>query len=116
MNYKTVDRSLIITRGDVGASGSPFYSSFHNMDADVDQIGWIMSDTLIVLRNAFGAGEKRAYFDSENLFSFELYTAIQGIAPVNPLVMIKRYCERNGIRLFTSGHYAYDIIVSFTYI
>ena len=97
LNYQAPKRTITLTRGKIGAAGSDYYSSYHRIDANVEQVVWGINDTSLVMRNLAGAGEKRSYFESEDLFSRELYSAIQGIAPANPLVMIKRYCDRNDV-------------------
>ncbi|MFN3939522.1 MAG: hypothetical protein ACK4IY_02975, partial [Chitinophagales bacterium] len=91
LNYKSNNQTVTLTRGEIGASGSAYYSSFHKIDADIDQIIWALNDTTLVMRNLSGGGEKRAYFESQDLFSQELYQSIQAVSPANPLVTIKRY-------------------------
>jgi hypothetical protein len=98
LNYKAPNRTVTLTRGDIGSAGSDYYSSYHRIDADIEQVIWGINDTTLQFRNLRGAGEQRAYFESEDLFSLELYNNVQSISPANPLVLIKRYCERNDIR------------------
>ncbi len=114
LNYQADRRAVTITRGEIGASGSDFYSSYHKIDADVDQIAWILTDTLMVFRNISGAGQKRSYFESDNLFSTELYSSIQGISPANPIVMWKRYSEKSGTREIPASVLAKELSSSLT--
>ncbi|MBC8046540.1 MAG: hypothetical protein H7Y00_07075 [Fimbriimonadaceae bacterium] len=109
LNFDAVHRTATITRGEIGASGSAFYSSYHKMDADVDQIAWPVDDTILVMRNVIGAGQKRSYFESENLFSNELYTSIQGVSPANPIVLFKRYSEKTGTKEIPASVLAKEI-------
>lgn len=114
LNYQAEKRNVTLTRGKIGAAGSNYYSSYHRIDANVEQIVWGINDTSLVMKNLRGAGEKRSYFESEDLFSMEVYQAIQGVAPANPIVMIKRYCERNGVREVPANIIAKEINPSLT--
>lgn len=109
LNYQADNRGVLITRGEIGASGSAFYSSYHKMDADVDQIAWIMSDTTMIMRNLLGAGQKRSYFESQDLYSTELYNSIQGISSANPIILFKRYSEAAGTREIPASTLAKEI-------
>ena len=114
LNYQADKRTVTITRGKIGAAGGDYYSSYHRIDANLEQIIWNINDTSLIMRNMRGAGQKSAYFESEDLFSMELYQMIQGIAPNNPIVMIKRYCERNDVREVPADIIAREINPSLT--
>lgn len=114
LNYKANNQTVTLTRGDIGASGSAYYSSFHKIDADIDQVVWALNDTTLVMRNLSGGGEKRSYFESQDLFSQELYQSIQAVSPANPLVTIKRYTEKAGTRNVTASAIAREINPSLT--
>ncbi|MFN0276468.1 MAG: hypothetical protein ACKVPJ_12025 [Chitinophagales bacterium] len=109
LNFDAIHRAVTITRGEIGANGSAYYSSYHNMDADVDQIAWLIDDTIMAMRNVLGAGQKRSYFESEGLFSNELYSSIQGISPANPIVLFKRYSEKLGTREIPAAQLAREL-------
>lgn len=114
LNYKANNQTTTLTRGEIGAAGAAYYSSFHKIDADIDQLVWALNDTTLVLRNLSGGGEKRSYFESQDLFSQNLYQSIQAVSPANPLVLIKRYSERAGTRLLSASSIAKEINPSLT--
>lgn len=114
LNFDAVHRGVTITRGEIGASGSAYYSSYHKMDADVDQIAWLIDDTIMAMRNILGAGQKRSYFESEGLFSTELYNSIQGVSSANPIVLFKRYSEKTGLREIPASQLAKEISPTLT--
>lgn len=114
LNYKANNQTVTLSRGEIGAAGAAYYSSFHRIDIDIDQLVWALNDTTLVMRNLSGGGEKRSYFESQDLFSQDLYQSVQAVSPANPLVLIKRFSEKSGTRILTASSIAKEINPSLT--
>lgn len=114
VNYNALTNTISLTRQKEGFSSLMFYSSYHKIDAKVDQINWTLGDTTLLLKNISGAGSKMGYFESQDLYSDNLYNSIQGISSYQPLVKIKRYCERNQTREIPSAVLARELVPTLT--
>ncbi|MEZ5015102.1 MAG: hypothetical protein R2794_12500 [Chitinophagales bacterium] len=93
LRYDGVLGTMNLTRQDEGFSSLMFYSSYHKVDAKVDNINWALGDTLIKMKNITGAGNKLSWFESQDLFSEKLFERVRGVSSYQPLVKIRRYCD-----------------------
>ncbi len=100
--FNIPNRTLELSRTGSGNSQTLFFNSFHNMEMDVEKIGWaIDTDSIEVgqskIRNA-GGRLKEADFESLNYFDFNKYVRYQNISNYNPISTIKALCEKKNSR------------------
>lgn len=100
--FNIPNRTIELTRTGSGNSRTLFYNSFHNMEMDVEKIGWaIDTDSIEVGQNKIrsaGGRPKEADFESLNYFDFNKYVRYQNISNYNPISTIKAFCEKNNTR------------------
>ena len=46
-------------QGKIGAAGGDYYSSYHRIDANLEQIIWNINDTSLIMRNMREPDKKR---------------------------------------------------------
>ncbi len=109
IRYDGIMSTMNITRQDEGFSSLMFYSSYHKVDAKVDNLNWALSDTIINLKNIEGAGNKMSWFESQDLFSIKLFDRVRGVSTYQPLVKIKRYSETYKTRVIPTLALAKDL-------
>ncbi|GAB4323300.1 MAG: hypothetical protein Kow00127_16010 [Bacteroidales bacterium] len=98
VNYVDQNREFSLVRAGKGASESPFYDSFHDLDIYSEAIYWQMDNPTLDFEAVKGSlGVSRAIFESSNYFSLPRYQRLQGIDPVNPLDVVKNYAEKNNV-------------------
>ena len=95
LNYVDDIKELSLIRAGEGHSKSPYYDSFHNLDIYSEAIYWKMYEPTMIFSAVKGAsGLGRATFESSSYFSKPRYLRLQGIDPLNPLLVIKRYTDK----------------------
>lgn len=114
IGYNSLENKMNITRQEEGFSSLMFYSSYHKIDAKVDNLSWILGDTVIKMKNLEGAGTKLSWFESQDLYNRVLFDRIRGVATYQPLVKIKRYCETYKTRVIPSLALAKELNPSLT--
>lgn len=110
--YEIKPQIMRLSRSDRASDKSPFYSSFHKFDFNVDGLTWYMASDTIKMgeRNIAGTkGRDEIQVVSEHFFSENDYRKIQTIADRNPLDIIKKHVEATNQRVFSAGTIAYWI-------
>lgn len=98
LNYVDEIKELSLIRAGEGHSRSPYYDSFHNLDIYAEAIYWKMYEPTLSFETVKGAtGASKATFESSSYFSEPRYMRLQGIDPLNPLLVIKRYAEKYNV-------------------
>ncbi|MCO6484418.1 MAG: hypothetical protein J5I41_01445 [Saprospiraceae bacterium] len=108
---------LRLTRGARASDKSPFYSSMHRFDFDVDGLTWYMNQDTIKLGERSIAGTKgrdEMQVVSEDFYSENDYRRIQSIADANPIEIIKQKVDALNQRVFSAGTIAFWIHPDFT--
>ena len=115
LRFDQLTGELLLSRENKGATSSPFYSSFHYIETNPDQIRWDINDSLMIIGPTMGIGNKEIEFRSLNLFDEQLFTEIQGVVSYHPLVIMKRLVDRTqGRREFQTLELAQEFNRSLT--
>lgn len=98
-----IDKRLLeLTREGTGNTGALFFNSYHNIEMDVEKVGWaIDSDSIEIGRyliRSAGGRPKLAAFESVNYFDAEKYMNYQNISNYNPIARIKAIAEEDNTR------------------
>ena len=83
--------SLDMLRDRKGLAQAPFSNTHHNVDMYVDRVVWYKSSNRLNLEWSFGTNNKLARFESKGYFDAELYSQLQGMSRVHPLVAVYGY-------------------------
>ncbi len=83
--------SLEFGRDNEGLAQAPFKNSYHQLDMYVDRLIWTKSDPNLSLMWHPLSSRKIARFESQDFFDQKVYSQIQGMNQVNPLVAIYQY-------------------------
>ncbi len=98
LRFDQATGDLTLSREETGATSAPFYSSYHQLEANPRQIRWNLNDTVLLMEPRPGMGRKEADFRSLNLFDDALFYRIQGVVSYHPLVILQRYVGQTGGR------------------
>lgn len=94
MKFDNHTRELELNRRAKGIAPSPFYDSYHQLDMYCDAVYWNMDSLKLDFGSLKSIGNKsEAVFESANYYSAYEYYRQQGIDPVNPLIILKRYSD-----------------------
>ncbi len=94
MKYDNSNRELELNRRATGIAPSPFYSSYHKVDMYCDAIYWNMDSLNLDFGSSKNVAQRsEGVYESANYFSAYDYYRLQGIDPVNPLIVLKKYSE-----------------------
>lgn len=105
--FITKTRLLSLNRTNAGISKSPFINSFHKVDMYFEELEWVIDDPKIDLKMLVGNTMEDAYFESRAYFRTDRYDMLQGVDPINPLIMMRDYVKKNNdSRDFTAENYA----------
>lgn len=90
LNLRYDTKKVELTRSSEGLAQAPFSDSYHQLDMYVEKIIWTKSDPN--LNYTWGLGSKKtAKFESKNYFNDRLYTELQGMSNLHPLVAIYKH-------------------------
>ena len=106
MKYINESKTITITRPSERTIGTPFVSSFHNVDMYFDVLTWKVDDPIMDLKMTTQGEEVKMVFESKGYFRAERYQRIQGIADINPLFLIKQFAETIQSRDISVNDYA----------
>lgn len=94
-------KEMALIRDGVGLSNSRFFSTYHNLDLDVEMITWNPNDSIMVLSGMVGSLKNHADFESSDYYNIDRFTEIQLADKSNPLVVIKQCSEYYNNRILT---------------
>ena len=92
--FITKTRLLSLNRTNAGISKSPFINSFHKVDMYFEELEWVIDDPKIDLKMLVGNTMEDAYFESRAYFRTDRYDMLQGVDPINPLIMMRDYVKK----------------------
>ena len=96
VKYIFSDKAIDFTPPSVGSIVTPFFSSYHNLEMFVPKLQWIKGvDELYFSYNVGSQEQRKARFESKNMYNAKQYEEIQGLDKVNPLASIAKYCIDN---------------------
>jgi hypothetical protein len=83
--------TIELSRDKKGLAQAPFSNSFHQLDMYVDKIVYDKNKSVLNLEWNFGNNNKLARFESKEYFNAQLYSKIQGLSQIHPLVAVYQY-------------------------
>jgi hypothetical protein len=113
--YVIKKKQLILSRGDRGSDRNPFYSSYHHINIDSDNItAYINADSVLIGQRSIPILRKEPVrFESLDFFNKQDYEQIQSISTTNPLVLINLMATTNNSRFIDADDLAARINPSF---
>ncbi|MAT56118.1 MAG: hypothetical protein CMN32_16735 [Saprospirales bacterium] len=117
VRFDIPQRSLQLTRGNRGSDRNPFYSSFHNINVDVDRIDFLIDkDSIYFNKQGLGYNKREVpvVFESLNYFEESDYRRLQNIATTNPIALLKIAYEETGERVFDADRLARKLNPNFS--
>ncbi len=109
---------IYLTRGEKGSERNPFFSSFYNMNLDVEKIAWYIGhDSLdIGARSGTMKGiEQKVQFESSNHFDMGQFVKMQQIATQNPISTLFVLSREKGTNIISDNDFAQRINPKFDY-
>ncbi len=103
------DRFVSLIRSSDGISKSPFLNSYHKLDMYFEELAWKIDDPKIDLRMLIGNAQEDGMFESANYFRGDRYDKIQGVDPMNPLIQMREFVQKQngGDKNFKADKYAH---------
>ncbi len=104
MKFDNNTRELELNRQAKGIAPSPFYDSYHRVDMYCEAVYWKMGSLKLDFGRLKSIGNRsEAIFESANYYSIFEYYRQQGIDPVNPLVVLKKYSDAYNTKMVHLG-------------
>jgi hypothetical protein len=89
LNYDT--KKVELTRTKNGIGQAPFSDTYHQLDMFVEKIIWSKGESNLDLTWEKGSNKKLASFESKNYFNDRLYTKLQGMSRMHPIVALYKH-------------------------
>ncbi|MBD3638413.1 MAG: hypothetical protein HUJ25_13765 [Crocinitomicaceae bacterium] len=108
MNYINAETPYMeMIRSNSGLAQAPFKDTYHLLDMYVDKIVWTKGDPNLNLTwNFENRNDRQARFESQNYYSGKVYSKIQGMNKVHPLVAIYNYSYKYDMQTIPIGKIA----------
>ncbi|MFT6021347.1 MAG: hypothetical protein ACJATF_000355 [Flavobacteriales bacterium] len=109
VRFNIPNKELSLYRGKRGSDRNPFFSSFHQMNLDVDNIDWLMGRDSVLLGKtsvSFSKANKKVEFESLNYFEENDFRRIQNLSTTNPISIIKSFAEEEGTDMLSANRLA----------
>lgn len=104
--YQNNTREVSLLRIEKGISESPYFNTFHNVNADVEAVYWDMDEPNMRFRSMMGIQpNSEALFISDKFFIEREYDLLQGLDYSHPLIVINNYAKKHN----TNQFYAYQL-------
>ncbi|NOZ47235.1 MAG: hypothetical protein GXO79_10710 [Chlorobi bacterium] len=98
--------SLIRSEDDENFSRSLYSNTYHKVDMDFELLTWNIDEPIVYLKTLKGSSVNKALFESENFFSSEKYTRVQGIDRVHPYQALYNFSKKYDAEYFTATEFA----------
>ena len=92
-SYNSINRQVNLFRTNNPVSGSPYYSSFHNLDMYFENLSWDMNGSKIIISRARGAALGQALFESSSFFNSVYFLKLMGLDDYHPLTRLKEFSD-----------------------
>jgi len=101
-------KEMRLYRGKRGSDRNPFFSSYHQVNMDVDNIDWKMNRDSLVFgkRSVSFANSKEMTFESLKYFKQDDFRRIQNISSTNPISILKLFSEEEGTNMVSASRLA----------
>jgi hypothetical protein len=87
-------RELYLLRNNEGASKTPYFNSYHQIDMDFEVLSWKLEEPTIRFKAIAGAVESKGVFESADYFREERYIQIQGMDEQSPLLVLRNLADK----------------------
>ncbi len=113
-----------LSRGEKGSEKNPFFSSFYNMNLDVEKISWHVNEDSLEIGSRPGMTkgvEQKVRFESSNRFDPGEYVRMQNIGDRNPIATLytlwleKTKLDMTKERIVTDNEFAQALNPKFDY-
>ncbi len=107
VRYIDDKKELSLLRLKQGLAESPYFDSFHKLDIYVEALYWKLDEPKIDMKMIKGIGNvSKAIFESNNYYSEQRFSQLQGIDEINPLLAIKKYSKKINSKEFFLKEFA----------
>ena len=108
MKYDILAKEMRLYRGKRGSDRNPFFSSYHQVNMDVDNIDWKMDRDSMVFgkRSVSFANSKEMSLESLKFFKQDEFRRIQNISSTNPISILKLFAEEEGTNFVSASRLA----------
>ncbi len=109
VRYDIPDRELSLFRGKRGSDRNPFFSSYHQLNMNVDNIDWLMEKDSVLFGKtsvSFSKANKIVEFESLKYFQEQDFRRLQNLASTNPISIIKSFAEEEGTDFISASRLA----------
>lgn len=96
IKYAIKSKKIRFVRDPEAFGNMPFFSSFHNMEMNIDAILWDMNKQEIAFKMIGGGDQNPASFKSNNFFRNNDYAKIRGVTDYDPIFVMKLFVEETG--------------------
>lgn len=94
--FQIAEKTLTLIRTEEGTGKTPFFDSYHVLDMYFEELVWKTNEPKIDFKMLPGSAAGEADFLSSNYFKEEMYSRLQGMSEVHPLIKIKDYVKSIG--------------------
>jgi len=89
LDYDT--KKVELTRTKNGVGQAPFSDTYHQLDMFVEKIIWSKNESNLALTWSKASNKRIARFESKNYFDDRLYTQLQGMSKIHPIVALYKH-------------------------
>ncbi len=109
LRFEVESGMVSLFRGESGRDRYPYFSSYHNMNMDIDRIDWDINTQLVEFGKKvpdFINANKRVNFTSLNYYSDKEFRRYQNLADYNPIAVLHILSEKDKTRIIDADYYA----------
>ncbi len=117
IRFNIEEGMLSLFRGKRGRDRNPYFSSFHNVNMDIDRIDWNINEGHVDFGKKvpdFINANKRVNFESLNYYSEKEFRRYQNVADYNPISTLRIISEKEGSRILKANFFASKLNSRFT--
>ncbi len=109
IRYNVEKGILYLFRGKGGSDRTPYFSSYHNINMDVDRIDWDINKGVVEFGKKvpdFINANKRVNFESLHYYSNKVFLKYQNVADYNPISIMRILDEKEGLGYLDADFFA----------
>jgi len=104
--YNEVADELRFTKSRSYTSASPYTNTYHLVDMNFEEFNWKRNERIIRLKPLTGTAIGVAHFESNSFFNSRVFSDLQGMDNINPLVALWQFSRMTSNQYFTVSSYA----------
>lgn len=93
--YNNTTKELLTRKDNTKLKNAQYANSYHEIGMDVDQITWVLTDTVMNMKMVNAKQEVPAFFNSIGVYDESEYVRLKGLYPFHPIQLITNYCKQN---------------------